>query len=408
MKNLARLSWVGVLVVIGLTGWLIKPVQAANCDELNCEVKKEAQNEYLGCISQKKQCLENKLSELNTQKSTLSSAIAVIAGKINLQEVKIAQTMAEVESLQQEIGSLSNQISVLNASLDQLTAMLLSRVREQYKTSRQQAVAPLLLNDSKVLGVTKYLGQTGSKTASVMHLAENQRLQFDAQKDKKEKVQLQLEAKQKLLETQRQDLKSEQGAQQKLLTQTKNDEATYQRQLQAVLAEFQAIQAIIAGNGTEAKVKDVNSGERIASVISGPSCNSGGEHLHFMVTKGGSTQNPFNYLKSIDHTNCSGSTCGSSDVDAFNPSGSWDWPISGPITMNQGYGSTWATRHTWVSRIYSFHNGIDIDGGSEVKAVASGALYRGSFGGSKGCALRYVKVVHKDSDLTSWYLHVNY
>ncbi len=404
------LSWLCryLLVVVVILVFSSQSIYAAACDEFNCDSKKNDKDAYLSCISDKKSCLEKKLAETNSQKNTLSNAIALIVGKIKLQEVKIAQTETEIEALQTEIGSLSNHISVLNASLDQLTAMLLDRVREQYKTSRMKATTPLLLSSGKVLGVTRYLSETGNKTATVMHLAESQRLQFDDQKAKKEKVQAQLESKQALLVNQKRDLTSEQGAQQKLLTQTKNDEATYQKQLEAVLSEFQAIQAIIAGSGSESKIRDVNAGEKIATVIAGKSCNSAGEHLHFMITKSGATQNPFSYLKNIDHTNCSGSSCGSSDGDSFNPSGNWDWPISGPITMNQGYGTTWAVRHTWVSRIYSFHNGIDIEGGNEVKAVESGALYRGSFSGSAGCALRYVKVVHKNDNLVSWYLHVNY
>ena len=43
---------------------------------------------------------------------------------------------------------------------------------------------------------------------------------------------------------------------------------------------------------------------------------------------------------------------------------------------------------------------------SEVKAVKGGTLYRGSYG--VGCQLRYVRVAHDDSDLETYYLHVNY
>jgi murein DD-endopeptidase MepM/ murein hydrolase activator NlpD len=73
--------------------------------------------------------------------------------------------------------------------------------------------------------------------------------------------------------------------------------------------------------------------------------------------------------------------------------------------MYQGYGNTWAVKNTWVGRIYNFHNGIDIIGSStEVKAVADGTLYRGSY--SVGCPLLYVKLAHKDSNITTLYLHV--
>jgi murein DD-endopeptidase MepM/ murein hydrolase activator NlpD len=97
----------------------------------------------------------------------------------------------------------------------------------------------------------------------------------------------------------------------------------------------------------------------------------------------------------VDNINDSGG-------DTWNPSGSWDWPISPTIQFHQGYGVTWFVRaYGW----YSFHNGIDISGSSDnAYAVADGILYRGSY--SVGCALSYVKLAHKDSNVATLYLHV--
>ena len=175
--------------------------------------------------------------------------------------------------------------------------------------------------------------------------------------------------------------------------------------LEQARAEYTAIQGIIAGAGTETKLREVKKGDAIASVISGASCNSSGGHLHFIIQDNGAVVNPFAYLKSVDYSNCSGSSCGSSDGDSFSPSGSWDWPLNPPIELEQGYGSTWGVRNTWVGRIYSFHNGIDINGSSNtVSSVADGELYKGSY--AVGCALSYVKVVHKESNIVTFYLHV--
>lgn len=381
------------------------------CEEFKCEDKKSDDAAYVTCLAEKKSCLESKLSEVQAQKSTLSSTIAVVSNKISLQELSITQTLSEITKLENDIELLGDRITTLDLSLDQLTTMLLKRVRERYKTT---ATNPLLLlasshTFSEAVSSSKYIGQASQQTAIIMRQAEIQKQLFDVQKEKKKQAQDLLEQKRVLLEQQRQELASQKAAQQKLLQDTKNSEAEYQKQLAAVQAEYQAIQAIISGNGSEASVGEVHAGDRIASVISGASCNSSGTHLHFTVTEGDSVKNPFSYLTSIDHNNCSGSSCGSADGDPFNPGGNWNWPLSGPITMAQGYGTTWNVLHTWVSRIYTFHNGIDITGSSlTVKAVADGTLYRGSFSGSGGCALRYVKVEHKDSPVTSWYLHINY
>lgn len=386
---------------------LVQPVFA--CDEYQCDDKKQDTDNYLSCLANKKTCLESKLADVKQKKSTLTNVISVIVGKINLQQVNITQTLAQIAQLENEISLLEERITTLNLSLEQLTEMLLERVRAIYK---KQLLAPLPQltrsnNANNHWISSKYVAKASEQTAVIMHKAETQRQLYDAQKKRKEEVQVALEEKRALLEQQRLELASQKAAQQKVLNETNNSEAEYQRQLSAVVAEYQAIQAIIAGGGTENKVGSVKVGDKIASVIVGRSCNSSNTHLHFMVTKNGATVSPFTFLKSIENSNCSGSSCGSGDGDAFNPSGDWSWPLSGPIRLSQGYGMTWAVRHTWVSRIYSFHNGIDITGSStSVQAAADGELIRGSFTGGN-CQLRYVKIDHGDG-LFSWYLHVNY
>lgn len=381
------------------------------CSEYDCDDSKQDQDEYLSCLAEKKSCLENKLGEVKEQKASLTNSINVITSSINLQLVAIESTLAEISQLEKEITLLNDRITTLDYSLDQLTSMLIERIRERYK---KRAISPFVVlaqssSFTDAAAQAEYVSQASLHTASVMQQAEVQKKLYDLQKAKKETVQEILENKKNLLESQRLELDSQKTAQQKLLQETQNSEVVYQKQLKAVISEYEAIQAIIAGGGEESKVGKVEEGDKIASVISGVSCNSSGTHLHFMVTKDSVVENPFNYLSSIDHKNCSGGTCESSSSDAFNPSGDWRWPLSGPITLSQGFGSTWAVRHTWVSRVYSFHNGIDITGSSNtVRAVSDGELYRGSFTGGGGCALRYVKLVHKDSDLTTWYLHINY
>ena len=186
-----------------------------------------------------------------------------------------------------------------------------------------------------------------------------------------------------------------------LLKITQNDEIKYQDLLQQAQSELEAIEAIIAGRGIETETGSVNKGDKIAYVIQGRSCNSSGTHLHFMVKKDNKVQNPFSFLNNIEHVNDSGG-------DPFNPSGQWPWPLRSPIKLTQGYGYTWAIQHTWVSRIYNFHSGIDIvsNSSSEIFSVHDGTLYRGSYSG--GCNLKYVRVENTQDNTETIYLHVNY
>lgn len=355
--------------------------------------------------------LEGKVSSLKEQGNSLSAQIGVMDNQIKLTEYRMNATQQQITDITLDIDSASKRMENLEGSMDNISKVLINRVKATYKTG---SVEPLQLilssnNIGDAISRINYLRvvqahdkQVLLDTQQAKNDYENQRNILESKKQKVEALKVQLESYTKQLD-------SDKKTKQKLLADTKGQEANYQQLLANARAEYEAIQNIVSGGGNETKVRDVSQGERIASIIPGPSCNSGGAHLHFIVNKGGSTQNPFGYLKGIDSENCSGSSCGSGDGDPFNPSGDWDWPISGPIRMFQGYGSTWAVKNSYVGQIYSFHNGIDIVGSSfEVKAVKPGTLYQGSYTGQNGCRLRYVKVDHPDLGLSSLYLHINY
>jgi hypothetical protein len=410
MKRLYKLATT-VFFLVALFIFTLSPLQAANCDDISCS--KDDNVAYLRCIEEKTSCWESKIAEAQQASITLKSTINILNGQINVLQLQIDQSLSEITFLEKEISELSDRIEGLNYSLDKLTSVLVERVAEHYKRTYTN---PIVVFFSKTRFATKlsefkYLKLAEQQTVDAMERAESQKITYDEQKLLKKQKQDELESKRLQLEGQKNALASKRLAEQNLLIETKNNEAVFQQKLSEAKAEFQAIQAIIAGRGDETEIGHVSSGEKIASVIQGSSCNSSGTHLHFMVSEFGVAKNPFNYLKSgIDYENCSGSSCGSSDGDAFNPSGSWEWPMSSKIQLWQGYGSTWATRNTWVSRIYSSHNGLDFRSlsNTEVKAVQSGTLYHGSFTGSSSCRLRYVRVAHDDSEISTFYLHINY
>lgn len=402
------------LFYILYSAFYIQPIFAQSCQDTSCD-KDGDQAQYLHCIEEKQSCWEQKISEARSQRVTLANTISILENKIYLQELQIEQTQTELRQLEKEVEELSERLSGLEISLDGLSKVLVERIQEDYKRSRSN-VAPIIsiipqsASVSDVLSQWHYLRRTQEHITELMQQAETQRLDYDQQKQLKEEKQAEVAAKEAKLQAQQAELDNQKRAQEVLLVETKHDEARYQQELARIQAEYQAIQAILAGNGEETSVGGVQQGDEIASIIQGSSCNSSGSHLHFMVAKDGATYNPFDYLKGgIDYTNYSGSSANSSDQDSFNPSGSWDWPIQSPIKFNQGYGSTWCVRYGQCGNFYSFHNGIDISSSSStVRAVSSGELFRGSFTGSGGCRLRYVRVKHNEGDVSSYYLHVNY
>ena len=351
---------------------------------------------------------EQELTRLIGQSKTLSGQIAQFDAQIKLTSLKISQT-------EEKILLLGGRIDQLEGSLTALTKAFSSRVVETYKVSKSGSGFFFLISSEDVTqAVARFHYLQKIQEADRVLLEKLQKAQTLYKVEKSDQEVLQDE-----LEKQKQNLASQKAAKAYLLAATKNDEKKYQQLLTQARAEYEAIQAIIAGKGSETEVGHVGEGQRIASIVkwedwkagrSSNTCNSSGAHVHFIVRKsGGVTDNPFSYLQGgIAYDNCSGSSCSSSDGDLFSPSGSWIWPISPKIKFSQGYGYTWAVRNTWVKDIYTFHNGIDINSDSfgEVKAVKSGRLYQGSY--NVGCLLKYVRIDHDDSDIDTFYLHINY
>jgi len=338
--------------------------------------------------------LEADVQRLKSQGNTLKNQIAQFNAQINLTSLKIEET-------EEKISLLGGRINQLEGSLSALSNAFSSRVSETYKMKRLEDPLVFLItsqNLSQFVTRFHYLNRIIKADKDLLVRLQQAQDTYEGEKDDQEDLQGKLEEQNNVLGVQK-------SAKADLLAVTKNDEKKYQSLLAQARAEYEAIVAITAGKGIEEEVGHVNQGDRIASVIQGSSCNSSGSHLHFIVSDDNTTFNPFSYLKPVGHENCSGGgEC--SPGDPFNPSGSWEWPISPTIKLTQGYGYTWAVQNTWVGRIYQFHNGIDINSNDPtIRAVRSGTLYQGSYG---ACRLRYVRVAHDDSNLDTFYLHINY
>lgn len=381
--------------------------QAANCDEIVCT--KDDIGGYPECNRRKQSCLEDRIREAQSASVTLKNTISIISGQLQLQQLQIDRTLAEISGLEKDITELTDRISGLSLSLDRLTTMLIERTRENYKRDRFTRLTQLVsivtnqnLTDS--VAQYKYLSLTQQQTASAMQRAETQRIVYDEQKQLKESKQKELQSKRTQLQQQQTQLGKQKTEQQYLLNETQSNEAKYQAELAKTLAELNAIQSIIAGKGTESKVRDVNQGDTIASIIAGASTCSTGGHLHFEVVKDGTHRDPAPYLKPIspDWNN--------SPDGPFSFGGNWEWPMHNPSLITQGYGMTYYAR---VKRYYGGgpHTGIDMISKTRsdlsVVAVKNGALYRGSIACGGG-QLRYVKVHHADENIDTYYLHVNY
>lgn len=357
-------------------------------------------------LHQKIQEYEQKIEDLQGEQRTLASTISYLNNKIQLTATQIAATEQELEILVKEIASLSGKIEILDKSISDVSTILSSRIEATYKRGKIKSVYLFFSSQgfSEFLSRIQYLKVAQLHDRQLLFEMQESKMNYDSQKELKEEKQAEQERLQKQLISQKVALARQKEEKAVLLEKTKNDEQRYQEMLTAARAEMEAIQSIIAGQGEETEVGDINEGERIASIIVGSSACSTGTHLHFEISAGGAHANPEKYLKSISLSYAYDT---SKIPETMNPHGSWNWPMNEPITITQIYGmSYWA-------RVFNYYNGgphtgVDVQSPNLfVKAVKNGVLYRGSIACGGG-TLRYVKVDHQDSDIDTYYVHVNY
>ncbi len=355
----------------------------------------------IDALKQKIDEYSEKVSELQNAKNTLSAQIAYMNSQIELTVLKISQTEQKIVLLESQIGELSEKISDLDVSLNKLSAVFLTRVSATYKTGKTDPLIILMFspNINNFFLRYKYLKALQLNDRKVLLAMEEARYSYDLQKQEKEEKQKELEGLKATLAKQKLGLDQQKKDKEHLLAVTKSDEKKYQEMLASAMAEFRAIQAIVAGQGDEKQIGSVSEGERIASVILGSSPCSTGTHLHFEVHDGDTVVNPFSFLGGTTLDNRSG--------DAYYFGGNWIWPLNAPIELTQGFGGdTWWIRTGGAP--YKFHSGIDIVADdSSVKSVKPGTLYNGSIRCGSGY-LRYVKVKHQDTNFSTYYLHINY
>lgn len=351
-------------------------------------------------LSQKITCLENKTKDLQSQKKTLSSQIAVFDNQIRLTEYRIEATEQQISDLALDIDTTTKKIGGLEKTLDTLAGVLANRIVATYEVGRIQPLQILLTSDSisNFFSRLNYLKIAQQHDKTLIYNTQQAKNDYANQKEIFEAKKRKVETLKNQLMSYTAQLTREKRDKQALLEVTKNNEATYQQMLQSALAEQRAIQQIAAGGGNAVSVGRVKEGDLIGYMISGKSACSSGTHLHFEVRKDGGIHDPSQYLsnKSVTFEN--------SPDGSFSFGGSWSWPLSDPIFIEQGFGMTYWARIGWYAG--GPHTGLDLYSNSSlaVNAVKDGELFRGSIACGGG-QLPFSRVDQADG-IQTYYLHI--
>ncbi|MCL4418786.1 hypothetical protein M1146_01640 [Patescibacteria group bacterium] len=344
--------------------------------------------------------LQSKVADLQKQEKTLSSQIAVMDSQIKLTQLRINSTKQQITDITLDIDTTNKKISNLQDSLVKLTGVLMNRIVATYEVGTVQPFHVLLSssNVSNFFSRLNYLKIAQEHDKRLIYDTTQAKNDYANQKSIFEDKKRQVEALKAKLEAYTAELDQEKKNKQALLAVTQNSESVYQQKLAAALAEQRAITQIGAGLGNVVDVGKIKEGDTVGSMISGRSACSSGTHLHFEVHKNGTIQDPSQYLssKSVTFEN--------SPDGSFSFGGSWSWPISDPIYIEQGYGMTYWARTGWYGG--GPHTGVDMysNSSSAVRAVKDGELFRGSIACGGGNLL-FARVDQSDG-MQTYYLHI--
>lgn len=236
-----------VTLLVGfLSCWLIisvPKVHAITCDDPIPTEKGQLEEYISNCNS--------KLSQISGQKQTLASAISYLNTQIKLTQAKIGSTKAQLDKLNVEIGDLAGKIVSIDYSLDDLTKLFISRVRETYmrRNTYDAEVIAQSTGLSDILRGIEYTKKIRDHDRSILISLEKSRLDIAAQKDIKEMKQAEIESLKKKLDSEKSALDNQISSKNKLLADTKNDEARYQKLRSDAQAQLAAFNTFVTGQG---------------------------------------------------------------------------------------------------------------------------------------------------------------
>lgn len=360
--------------------------------------------------------LQGLINSSRNQENTLSNQIGVFNNQIRLTQLQIDAKQAELDSKEAELASLNTDIGVLSGRITNLEADLANLAKiavRRFRTSQAiQGAAPIggvfLSGDfGAALTNLSYLEYVQHKDQELFQQMLTLKSGLSVQKSTLQDRQAQVVKLRDDIKTDRDDLASakaqldsQKAGKVQLLRVTQNDEARYQRLLEA--ARKEAEQIVLAYNNKGGS-RWVHKGEPIGTEGCTGYCT--GTHLHFGLYN--SDWSPNGSVNPCQILSCDVK----GDTGYVRSGGNYRVPINWDGTnyadVSQWWGMTWFARWPYYGYSGGPHTGIDMYTyqGDTVYAAQDGQAYfsrsRPGYNDGNG-----VFIYHPDGHVTL-YWHLN-
>jgi len=184
-------------------------------------------------------------NDLIKNSTTLSSQIKLISVQIAQTQLKIKQTTINIAILKNDIVNLSGRIGNLDVSLNDLSAVYLQQVSQNYKLPKRTPMYSIFLSGSlnNYLEEYKYISKIQKASQDTLVKLETTRTTLDQEKQAKAQKQKELEAMEKDLAKQQKNLTAQNNIKNELLKTT-------QKQLSDVLTQLSALRNFSSAYGS--------------------------------------------------------------------------------------------------------------------------------------------------------------
>lgn len=195
--------------------------------------------------------LQKKIVELQGQQNSLSKEISLFDSQISVTQLRIESIKTAITKLGSEITELLGEIDRLESVLTRRSELVLRRIPESYKREQTPLLGSLFLSEnfSDLVRRVKYIRTVQQEDVALLVQLKATQNNFSERKNIRESKKTQQEQLQAQLLKESRELDVQKKAKQVLLTQTKNDSATYQKLLTQALSQQSAFRSFVSGRG---------------------------------------------------------------------------------------------------------------------------------------------------------------